>query len=298
MKILITGANGQLGYHLKQSFAAHELYLGDTENYDITNAETVDRETEQFQPDLIIHGAAYTYVDGAEANQELCRQINVEGSRNVAKAAKSVGAKMVAISTDYVFAGDSQTPYKETDTPNPLSFYGQTKYEGELAVSETLDQYFICRTSWLYGGPKPSPTNNIDAPYKNFVYTMLRAGRNNDQLAVVSDQVGAPTYAHDLAQTLVQLVATDKYGIYHITNSGTTNWADFAERIFELATYKTIVKHISSQEWATQNPNATKRPGYSVLAHDALKVADLEDVRSWDQAAADFLSEYKGHTHE
>lgn len=294
MKILITGANGQLGYHLQKTFTDHELYLGDTANYDITNAELVMRETLQFKPEVILHGAAYTNVDGAESNQALCRAINVDGSRNVARAAAAVGAKIVAISTDYVFPGDSQVPYKETDQPKPLSFYGQTKYEGELAVMAETDQYFICRTSWLYGGPKPTPNTDYAATFKNFVYTMLRVGATKSEVSVVGDQLGAPTYAHDLAATIAALIETDKYGIYHTTNSGVTNWADFAATIFRLASYKTTVKHISSQEWATQNPTATKRPSYSVLAHTALLERGFPDLRPWDEAISDFMADYKG----
>lgn len=325
MKILITGAKGQLGYHLQQTFAEDELYLGDTDNYDITNRDIVMRETENFKPNLIIHGAAYTNVDGAEANKELCRSINVDGSRNVAEATKAVGAKILAISTDYVFAGDKGSPYTETDRPNPLSFYGQTKYEGEQAIQQTIDRYFICRTSWLYGGPKPAPQSHFEAndqprnpdsrvarhfgihywrtaendiieissaPFKNFVYTMLKVGKDKAEVEVVSDQKGAPTYAKDFADTIKQLVTTDKYGIYHATNSGVTNWADFAQEIFRLAHYDIKVKGITSEVWASKNPQATKRPAYSVLAHQALLAAGLPELRSWQEAVREFLSEF------
>lgn len=293
MKILITGANGQLGYHLKQTFADHQLYLGDTSNYDITQRDLVLRETEEFKPDVIIHGAAYTNVDGAETNRELCRQINVDGSRNVAEAAAAVGATIVAISTDYVFAGDKGSPYLETDQPQPVSFYGQTKLEGEQAVQAATDQFFICRTSWLYGGPKPTSDLDLAATgIKNFVYTMLRVGKEKDEVAVVGDQLGAPTYAHDLAEFLKALIVTDRYGIYHATNSSVTNWAEFAAKIFELARYKTAVKPITSAEWEAINPASTKRPAYSVLGHEAIKQAGLPDLRPWDAALADFMSDW------
>jgi dTDP-4-dehydrorhamnose reductase len=293
MKLLITGANGQLGYHLKQVFHNETLYLGDTDNYDITDAALVLRETEQFQPDVIIHAAAYTNVDKAEIDRELCEKINVEGSRNVALAAKAVGAKLVAISTDYVFSGDSQTPYKETDTPNPVSSYGQTKFDGEKAVQETLSEHYICRTSWLYGGPKPTPETDFTTAGlpKNFVNTMLRVGKTKDEVSVVADQQGGPTYAHDLALKIKELIKTDKFGIYHITNSGVTNWADFATAIFKTARYTTTVKHVSSVEWELLTPSTTKRPAYSVLAHDNLLAAGLADTRNWQDALADYLSE-------
>lgn len=296
MKILITGANGQLGYHLKQTFHEHQLYLGDTDNYDITDRDLVLRETEMFQPDVIIHGAAYTNVDGAETNRDLCRVINVDGSKNVAEAAKTVGAKIVAISTDYVFAGDKGTPYLETDQPHPLSYYGQTKYEGEQAVVATTPQHFICRTAWLYGGPKPTAKTDLaNLGIKNFVYTMLRVGQTVETMAVVGDQIGAPTYAHDLAKTVKELIETDHYGIYHITNSGQTTWAEFAQAIFNTVGYPTTVSPITSAEWETQHPTATKRPGYSVLGHQALIEAGLTEPRNWQAALDDFLSDWKTH---
>lgn len=292
MKILITGANGQLGYHLQQTFADHDLYLGDLDNYDITKRDIVLAETEKFQPDVIIHGAAYTNVDGAETNRELCRAINVDGSRHVAEAARRADAKLVAISTDYVFAGDSDKPYKETDTPAPISYYGQTKYEGEQEIIKTHPAHFICRTAWLYGGPKPTQEMDFSAnPIKNFVYTMLRVGKDRDSVEVVNDQWGGPTYAHDLAETIKQLIETDEYGIYHVTNSGVTSWAKFAELIFDLAGYKTEVRGITSEAWAAKNPTATKRPHYSVLAHTHLASAGLAEMRTWEMAIADFLSE-------
>lgn len=294
MKILITGANGQLGYHLQQAFAEHQLYLGDTENYDITKPDQVNRETEQFQPDLIIHGAAYTNVDGAETNQELCRAINVQGTYNVALAAKAVGAKMVTISTDYVFAGDQTEPYRETDHPHPLSYYGLTKLQSEQITQEVNPQSFICRTAWLYGGPKPTATSDLaNNRIKNFVYTMLRVGKGRDTIEVVGDQFGGPTYAGDLAEAIKAIATTDQYGIYHTTNSGSTSWANFAQTIFNLAGYPTKVIAISSTIWEQRNPNSTKRPKYSVLGHYALEQAGLPDLRDWKEAISDFLSEFR-----
>ncbi len=297
MKILITGAKGQLGYHLQQVFADDELFLGDIDNYDITKPEIILPATEQFKPDLIIHGAAYTNVDGAEANKELCYAINVTGSENVAKAAQAVGAKVLAISTDYVFAGDKGTPYLETDSPNPISYYGKTKYEGEMALLEIVKESYICRTSWLYGGPKPTPTTDFanTGAIKNFVYTMLRVGKDKHQLEVVGDQQGGPTYAEDLALKVKEIITTDRYGIYHTTNSGITNWAAFAQTIFDLAGYNTKVKPISSQEYADKNPQSTRRPSYSVLGHQGLKEAGLADLRSWQEAISHFMAEFSNH---
>ncbi len=294
MKVLITGANGQLGWHLKQVFADCELYLGDTDNYDITNRELILAETEKFRPALIIHAAAYTNVDGAETNQALCRAINVDGSRHVAEAAAAVDAVLVAISTDYVFAGDKGEPYQESDSVKPLSFYGQTKAEGEQAVMATTAKHFITRTAWLYGGPKPTPETDWTTAIlpKNFINTMLRVGLNRPSIEVVDDQIGAPTYAADLSQAIRDLAATKRYGIYHLTNSGTTNWAAVAEFIFETVQHPTTVTHIKSADWQANNPSATKRPAYSVLGHAALTAAGLPGLRAWQAALADYLSEF------
>jgi dTDP-4-dehydrorhamnose reductase len=295
MKILITGADGQLGYHLKQVFADHELYLGDVHNFDITNQEVVLRETTQFQPDVIIHAAAYTNVDKAEADKDLCWKINVDGTRNVAQAAKQVNATLIAISTDYVFSGDKGEPYLESDPPAPLSYYGHTKYEAEKIVATTAPKHFICRTSWLYGGPKPTKTFDFSAPGlpKNFVYTMLRVGKNQSAMDIVSDQVGGPTYAQDLAEYVKRLIESQEYGVYHLTNAGVTNWAEFATSIFTIASYPTVVNHVTSEDWAAKNPQATVRPKYSVLGHSRILDLGWPDLRSWQDALADYLSEMK-----
>lgn len=293
MKILITGADGQLGHHLKQVFADHELYLGDVHNFDITNRDIVVRETNNFRPDVIIHAAAYTNVDKAEVDKDLCWQINVAGTRHVAEAAKMVDAKLLAISTDYVFAGDSTTPYTENDSPGPLSYYGHTKYEAEKLVATMAPKHFICRTSWLYGGPKPTKTTDFTQPglAKNFVNTMLKIGKDTAEVEVVGDQVGGPTYAQDVAEHLKLLMGTLQYGVYHLTNSGVTNWAVFAEETFKIAGYETNVKPITSTEYAEKYPQATQRPKYSVLAHDHIVAVGLPDLRPWQEALAEYLSE-------
>lgn len=294
MKILITGARGQLGYHLQKVFADHELYLGDSQNLDITQEGVVNREVENFRPDVIIHAAAYTNVDQAETDRDRCWQVNVTGTRHIAQAARAVDAKLVAISTDYVFPGDKGTPYLENDTPGPLSYYGQTKLEAEKLVAQLAPKHFICRTSWLYGGPKPTSTTDYTAQGmpKNFVYTMLRVGKNREQVEVVNDQMGSPTYAQDVAYYTKRLIETMQYGVYHLTNSGETTWADFASEIFRLAGYTTKVNGISSADWAAKNPQATQRPAYSVLTHQHLVDIGLPDLRSWQEALADFLADY------
>jgi dTDP-4-dehydrorhamnose reductase len=292
MNVLITGAQGQLGYHLKQAFDTDNLFLGDTANFDVTNRETVLKQTQQFRPDLIIHAAAYTNVDGAETNREVCRAVNVEGTKHVAEAARAVEAKLIHISTDYVFSGDKSSPYLETDQPGPISYYGKTKYEAEQVVVTTAPKHFICRTAWLYGGPKPTPDFDFTQPGlpKNFIYTMLRLGKEKSEIAVVNDQIGAPTYAADIAQTLKLLADTMQYGIYHLTNSGQTSWAGVAKAIFQQSRYNTTVKEVTSAQWATINPQATHRPANSVLAHQHLLDLGLPDLRSWQTALTDFLS--------
>ncbi len=294
MKVLITGANGQLGYHLKQVFADQELFLGDTTNFDITNADLVMQVVEQFKPDVIVHAAAYVNVDKAEVDKELCFKVNVDGSKNVAKAAQRVRAKMLAISTDYVFSGDAKAPYAESAEPSPLSYYGQTKYEGEKMVMANCSNYFICRTSWLYGGRKPTPEMDFAQPGlpKNFVLTMLRVGKDKEVMEIVGDQLGGPTYAQDVAETVSKLAKTEAYGVYHLTNTGVTSWATFATEIFSLVGYKTAVKPITSDVWLRMNPQATKRPAYSVLGHKKIIELGIGDLRPWQEALKDYLSEY------
>lgn len=293
MKILITGADGQLGYHLKRVFADHELFLGDVANFDITNREVVMRETAGFDPDVIIHAAAYTNVDKAEVDKDLCSRVNIDGTRHVAEAAIAVDAKLIAISTDYVFSGNKGQPYLESDPPAPLSFYGHTKYEAEKAIVTATPKHFICRTSWLYGGPKPIKGMDFAQAGlpKNFVLTMLRIGSTQPTVEVVNDQVGGPTYAQDLAEYLLPIANSEEYGIYHLTNAGVTSWADFAQAIFSDAHYPTSVSPISSEQWAAKYPQSTDRPKYSVLGHQRLFDLGWPDLRPWQNALADYLSE-------
>ena len=284
MKILITGANGMLAKAVRERFANEELILTDVnvedtlsvEELDITDLEKVKEFVTSCTPDVIINCAAYTAVDAAEENEDLARKINADGPRNLAIAAKNAGSTLVHISTDYVFDGEKpldDEPYVEANPTNPQSVYGITKLEGEEAVKENMEQYYIFRTAWLYGDGK------------NFVRTMLRLGKGNEQIAVVADQHGSPTYTVDLADIIVQ--ALDKkipYGVYHTTNLRFTTWNKFAEKIFELAGIDCIVKPLTSEEY----PQTAKRPKNSKLSKEKILSYGIE-IPSWEDALTRYL---------
>ncbi|TSC93647.1 MAG: dTDP-4-dehydrorhamnose reductase [Candidatus Berkelbacteria bacterium Athens1014_28] len=256
MKILIAGANGQLGTTLQKVFAGDELILTDSDNLDITDKLAVENFVDEKKPDLIINAAAYTAVDKAEVEKELAQKINVDGAKNLALAAKKIGALIIHISTDFVFDGKKGTPYVETDQPNPLSIYGETKYQSELAVSKNADKFYIFRTSWLFSEFG-----------KNFVKTMIKLGREKDQIKVVNDQIGSPTYAFDLAETMKKIIELQpKFGLYHFSNSGSCSWFDFAKKIIELSDGGAKVLPQTSSEFAAGRSEPTAiRPAYSVL---------------------------------
>lgn len=283
-KILITGGNGMLAKAVRERFANEELILTDVnvketpdvEELDITDLEKVLEFVETCKPDVIINCAAYTAVDAAETNEDLARKINADGPRNLAIAAKNVGSTLVHISTDYVFDGEKPVDaklYVEANQTNPQNVYGITKLEGEEAVKENIEQYYIFRTAWLYGDGK------------NFVRTMLRLGRQNKQISVVADQHGSPTYTVDLADIIAQ--ALDKkipYGIYHTTNLRFTTWNKFAEKIFELAGIDCVVKPLTSEEY----PQAAKRPKNSKLSKEKILGYGIE-IPSWENALKRYL---------
>jgi len=276
MKVLVTGAKGQLGYDIVKEFVLRGIpYKGvDREDFDITDRAAVFAAVEDYQPTAVIHCAAYTAVDKAEDEPELCRLINENGTRFVAEACKSVDAKMMYISTEYVFSGDGDHYYKPDDLAGPLSVYGKTKLAGESTIQETLDMYFIVRISWLYG------ENG-----SNFVKTMLRLGKERDSLGVVCDQVGSPTYTSDLASLLCDMVATEKYGIYHATNEGTCSWAEFAQEIFLRAGMDTKVSPIPSNEY----PTKAMRPLNSRLDKTCLDEQCFLRLPHWKDALTRYL---------
>lgn len=276
MKVLVTGAKGQLGYDVVNELKKRNLEaVGvDIEEMDITDAESVSRVIGGTAPDAVIHCAAYTAVDAAEDNIEMCRRINADGTRNIAQVCRKLGCKMVYISTDYVFDGQGERPWEPDDERHPLNVYGQTKYEGELAVQELLEKYFIVRIAWVFG------VNG-----KNFVRTMLRLAENNDRITVVNDQYGSPTYTYDLAKLLADMVLTEKYGVYHATNEGICTWYDFACEIFRQAGVKAEVVPVSASEYKAK----AKRPENSRMSKQKLTDNGFERLPTWQNALKRYL---------
>ncbi len=277
-KILITGCNGQLGRALKTEYAKDEAEFINTDvaegegivSLDITDVEAVISCVETYRPDVIINCAAHTNVDACESQWDLAYRINAIGARNLSIAAAKVDAKLMHVSTDYVFPGTSPSPRTEFDATGPISAYGKTKYEGENFVKEFAPKHFILRTAWLCGDGK------------NFVRTMLKLSETHDTITVVSDQFGSPTSAAELARMIHFLEPTENYGTYHATCEGQCSWADFAVEIFRLAGKSTTVKYVTTEEYNSP----AKRPAYSVLdnymlrlvAGDAFKMADWKDA--------------------
>lgn len=278
MKVLVTGAKGQLGTDLMNELAKRGIEgIGvDVEEMDITDAEACRRVIKASGADAVIHCAAYTAVDAAEDNVELCRRINGEGTRNVAQACKEADVKLMYISTDYVFDGQGTRPWEPDDERHPLNVYGQTKYEGELAVEELSDKYFIVRIAWVFG-----------VAGKNFIKTMLRLGKERGAVSVVDDQVGSPTYTYDLARLLVDMIQTDKYGRYHATNEGLCSWYEFAKEIFRQAGMDVPVTPVSSSEF----PAKATRPSNSRMSKEKLSDNGFERLPAWQDALGRFLRE-------
>lgn len=279
MKVLVTGVHGQLGFDVVKELTSRgiEAVGADIDDFDITDeGETSDFIT-NIKPDAVIHCAAYTAVDRAEDDAETCRKVNAVGSRNIAEAAASVGAKIVYISTDYVYEGEGDTPFEVTDRVSPLSVYGKTKLEGENAVKAATDKYFIVRTSWVFG-----KNGN------NFIKTMLKVGANHPVLKVVDDQIGSPTYTVDLARLVCDMIMTDKYGVYHGTNENFCSWAEFAREIFKEAGMDTEVKFVTTEEYGISK---AKRPHNSRLSKKNLDDAGFKRLPSWQDALRRYLKE-------
>ena len=278
MKVLVTGAKGQLGTDLMHELEKRGIEgIGvDVQEMDITDAEACRRVIKNSGADAVIHCAAYTAVDAAEDNVELCRRINGEGTRNVAQACKEADVKLMYISTDYVFNGQGTRPWEPDDERHPLNVYGQTKYEGELAVEELSDKYFIVRIAWVFG-----------VAGKNFIKTMLRLGKERGAVSVVDDQVGSPTYTYDLARLLVDMIQTDKYGRYHATNEGLCSWYEFAKEIFRQAGMDVPVTPVSSSEF----PAKATRPSNSRMSKEKLSDNGFERLPAWQDALGRFLKE-------
>ena len=276
MRVLVTGVKGQLGHDVMDELAAKGIEgIGvDVEEMDITDAAACEKVITEAKPDAVIHCAAYTAVDAAEDNVELCRKVNAEGTRNIAKVCKALDIKMMYISTDYVFNGEGLRPWEPDDHREPLNVYGLTKYEGEIAVEQNLEKYFIVRIAWVFG------VNG-----KNFIKTMLRLGQERGAVSVVNDQIGSPTYTYDLSKLLVAMIQTDKYGRYHATNEGLCSWYDFACEIFKCAGMDVDVTPVA----ATEFPTKAKRPYNSRLNKDKLTENGFNKLPSWQDATKRYV---------
>ena len=271
MKILVTGANGQLGLTLQDVLSKHDLILTDREELDITNSDAVNKFVSKIKPDLIINAAGYTAVDQAETEKEIANKINVTGPKNLASAAKTIRAIFVHISTDFIFDGKKKTPYTENDQPKPLSIYGQTKYDGEKAVEQISGKYYIFRTAWLY------------SPYgKNFVKTIIKLGLEKDEFKVVADQIGCPTYTYDLAfaiKNFIEKKPIPPFGLYHFAGDGSCSWFEFATQIVKLSSGKAKIFKTTAHEYGL--PAA--RPAYSVLNCSKIKSLGIKTV-PWQES--------------
>lgn len=280
MRVLVTGAEGQLGRDVVEVLQkrGHQAVAYGRPQLDITDMERCAAELAEVEPDAVIHCAAYTNVDGAEADPDAAYRVNAMGTRNMAVAAEQAGARFCYVSTDYVFDGRGQTPYVEYDPTDPQSIYGKSKRAGELLVQSLSTRYYIVRTSWVYGRHG-----------RNFVKTMLQLGAAGKPLQVIDDQVGSPTYSVDLAQFLVELVGTQKYGIYHASNTGACSWYEFASAIFEESGMAVELRPCTTEQF----PRPAPRPAYSVMDSMAIRTNGLAELRGWREALKEFLLEWK-----
>jgi dTDP-4-dehydrorhamnose reductase len=276
MKVIVTGAKGQLGTDLVHLLAdrGYEVYGYGREELDITNFNQVKQVISEVNPDIVIHAAAYTKVDLAESEPDQAFLINAYGTRNVTVASGAVGAKLVYISTDYVFDGTANVPYNEFAPTNPLSVYGKSKLAGEQFVRDFHSKFFIVRTSWVYGKHG-----------NNFVKAMLKLAQERDELMIVHDQVGCPTYTVDLSNCILELIQTEKYGVYHVSNSGHCSWYEFAKAIFEEAGIEVKVNPCTTKDF----PRPAPRPAYSVFEHMALRLNGFSEMRKWREALREFI---------
>jgi dTDP-4-dehydrorhamnose reductase len=284
MKVLVTGVKGQLGFDVVNELKkrGYEAVGVDIEEMDITDEKSVHNVLHQERPEAVIHCAAWTAVDAAEEEENIPKvmKVNVQGTENIAKVCKELDAKMIYISTDYVFDGQGEEPWKPEDERAPLNVYGESKYRGELAVQKYLEKYYIVRIAWVFG------KNG-----KNFVKTMLNLGKSHDALTVVADQVGTPTYTYDLARLLVDMVEKEQYGIYHATNEGGyISWYDFTKEIYRQAGDKTEGLPVTTEE---DGLSKAKRPHNSRLDKTKLAENGFELLPTWQDALARYLKEIK-----
>ena len=278
MKILVTGAGGQLGYDVCRELATRGItHTGvERQDFDITNSTDVDSYIKVYRPNGVIHCAAYTKVDQAEREPEKCWGINADGVKNIAAACRKNGAKLIYLSTDYVFDGRGIDFHEIGATPAPLNIYGKSKLAGEQIVQQELEHFFIVRTSWMFG-----------IHGQNFVKSILKKAKTQDELRVVGDQFGSPTYTRDLARLLCDMIMTEKYGIYHAVNEGVCSWAEFAKKILLYAGIRTKVVEISAKEY----PSLAKRPGNSRMSTESLTKSGFAKLPSWQDALKRYLGE-------
>lgn len=276
-RILVTGCNGQLGRAINAEYAEDDVEIINTDvaELDITDVKGVTAFVEETRPDVIINCAAHTNVNACESQWDLAYKINAIGPRNLSIAAEKIGAKMIHVSTDYVFDGTATEPYTEFSAVAPLGAYGKTKLAGEEFVKQFSSRYFIIRTAWLYGDGK------------NFVKTMLSLGREKGEVGVVADQVGSPTSAKELAKMIHVLEPTENYGVFHGTCEGYCSWADFAEKIFAYAGMDVKVNRLTTDQY----PTPAKRPAYSVLDNYMLRLTTGHEFANWEDALKEYLSE-------
>lgn len=277
MKIIVTGSKGQLGTDVVSELIKNgiEPIGADLPELDITDFDAVESFVSQSGADAVIHCAAFTNVDIAETDKEICKKVNVEGTLNIARSCAKYGIKLLYISTDYVFSGEGETPFETDSITMPCNYYGESKLAGEKAVIENCEKYFIVRISWVFG------ENG-----KNFVKTMLRLSKERDEITVVCDQVGSPTYTKDLSKLICDMVLTEKYGIYHATNEGFCSWAEFAAKIMELSGAKTKIIPVTSSEYKS----VAKRPANSRLSKSSLEINGFERLPYWQNALERFLN--------
>lgn len=281
MVVLVTGANGQLGQALQSISGNHpeiDFVFCSSSDLDITKKESCEAVFVKYKPDYCINGAAYTAVDKAESEPEKAQLINIIGAKNLAEVCKEYDTILLHISTDFVFDGSKTTPYLESDTTNPQSVYGTTKRDGELAIINTMQAYFIIRTSWLY-----SQFGN------NFMKTMLRLSQERSALSIVDDQIGSPTHAIDLAEMLLTIIQSKStaYGIYHFSNPGSSSWYGFAKKIFELNKISILLHPITTSQY----PTPAKRPHYSVLDVSKIESTFKVSIKKWDVALEQHANE-------
>ncbi len=279
MRVLVTGVNGQLGYDVVHELEkrGHEAIGVDIGEMDITKPDEVHRGMETAHPDAVIHCSAYTAVDRAEEEVDLCRKVNAEGTKYIAEECAVQGCKLLYLSTDYIFSGDGERPWEPDDEAAPLNVYGLPKYEGEQEIKSRMDHYFIVRISWVFG---------ING--NNFIKTMLRLGRENGAVKVVDDQIGSPTYTADLAVLLVDMIESEAYGQYHASNEGVCSWYEFAKEIFRAAGMDDVqVTPVTSDEF----PAKAKRPANSRMSKEKLVEKGFNKLPAWQDAVRRYIQQ-------